>query len=163
MTNLNERLDKHLQSIREENELLVKFKPYAKINDTAKEFVDALKDNDNYILSGGYGKEEGYSILVDSLLDKSINRQTLQKLISAFDEAEDDLLSRDWDICQDEKGHHYYSWDTIDDISETFTLIEELHEILKKINTNTAKQYANSLQKLLPKIKKLWDKVPDVF
>ena len=72
MTNLNERLDKHLQSIKEENELLVKFKPYAKINDTAKEFVDALKDNDNYILSGGYGKEEGYSILVDSLLDKSI-------------------------------------------------------------------------------------------
>lgn len=160
MTNLTERLDKHLQNIREENELLVKFKPYAKINDTAKEFVDALKSNDDSI-GFGYGGEEGYDILVDSLLDKSVNRQTLQKLISAFNEAEKELLSQDWDVTQDDEGDHYYSWDTIDDIRGTFILITELHEILKKINTNIAKQYANSLQKLLPKINKLWDKVPE--
>jgi hypothetical protein len=163
MTNLNERLDKHLQSVREESELIAKFKPFIRINDTAEEYANALKEGEDEIYFGYVGKEI-YTIITDSLLNNPFNSRVLQKTILGFNEAENELLNKAYDATPEKgDGDHYYSWDTVDDIRGTFITIEETVEILKKINTKTAKQYINGLQKLLPKIKKLWDKVPDVF
>lgn len=162
MKNLTERLEQHLQNIREESELIAKFKPFIKVNDTAKDYAEALRDGEDEIYFGYVGKEI-YTIITDSLLNNPFNSRVLQKTIFGFNEAEDKLLNKDYDATP-ERGDdedHYYSWDTVDDIRGTFITIEETVEILKKINTKTAKQYINGLQKLLPKIKKLWDKVPE--